>query len=266
MPGSVPKAACSAIALKCTETESGHRKASSKRLPCTRQVTPAEVASRRTDRPAPQDPLAAGRRGRRDAAPTGRGVQPGSPCSRSSISTGCGSKARAGRQVRRAELKGPDSPSTSRLPAARSVAARQVIFVKPPTETGGTFTVRAEVENRRVNGSWLLSPACRRNAHSTRPCRRRQGQGSTQHVGWVERTKTQHVNYRRFRWVIAALDRPYPCLDAASTLLGTRRRIIPRSQLAGTSFPQKFPARPYPQELQSLLFRPNSSKLVAHSS
>lgn len=34
----------------------------------------------------------------------------------------------------------------------------KVIFVKPLTDTGGTYMVRAKVENRKVNGSWLLFP------------------------------------------------------------------------------------------------------------
>jgi multidrug efflux pump subunit AcrA (membrane-fusion protein) len=34
----------------------------------------------------------------------------------------------------------------------------KVIFVKPTTDTGDSFLVRAEVENVNLNGSWLLSP------------------------------------------------------------------------------------------------------------
>ena len=34
----------------------------------------------------------------------------------------------------------------------------EVIFVKPLTDTGNTYLVRAKVDNRKVNGSWQLSP------------------------------------------------------------------------------------------------------------
>jgi hypothetical protein len=32
------------------------------------------------------------------------------------------------------------------------------VFVNPLIRTGGSFQVRAEVENRKENGFWVLSP------------------------------------------------------------------------------------------------------------
>ena len=37
----------------------------------------------------------------------------------------------------------------------------EVIFVKPVTDTGDSHMVRAKIENRKVNGAWLLSPGMR---------------------------------------------------------------------------------------------------------
>ena len=59
----------------------------------------------------------------------------------------------------RAELEGQDVAVDVVITRGekRSLPGK-VIFVKPLTDTGDTYMVRAKVENRKVSGSWLLSP------------------------------------------------------------------------------------------------------------
>ncbi len=59
----------------------------------------------------------------------------------------------------RAELDGQDvSVEVVVANHATQTLAGKVIFVNPLTVSGGTYMVRAKVENRKVDGSWLLSP------------------------------------------------------------------------------------------------------------
>jgi len=65
-----------------------------------------------------------------------------------------------GSEFARAELEGQDVTVTFSIPPHKEKVslAGKVIFVKPTTDSDNLYMVRAKVENRKVNNSWLLYP------------------------------------------------------------------------------------------------------------
>jgi len=63
-------------------------------------------------------------------------------------------------QFARGELDGKDVTVMVPIPrqSRKEPLPGKVVFVRQTTDDGGYYMVRAKVENRKVNGSWLLSP------------------------------------------------------------------------------------------------------------
>lgn len=63
------------------------------------------------------------------------------------------------RDFRASEIKGrPVSVEVELARGQKEVFPGRIVYVKPLVEAGGEFLVRAEVENRRENGVWVLCP------------------------------------------------------------------------------------------------------------
>jgi multidrug efflux pump subunit AcrA (membrane-fusion protein) len=162
VPGSVPQVRLNELYLKCKETELAIEKARLDRSIAAEEakVAKAEVEAAKVtvDRHKVLSPIAGVVVDLR--AHKGEAVQPSQAVIHvvkldSLWVEGNASAAR----FARAELeKRPVTVDVVITRGEKISLPGEIIFVKPLTDTGDTYMVRAKVENRKVNGSWLLSP------------------------------------------------------------------------------------------------------------
>ena len=162
VPGSVPQVRLNELFLKCKETELAIEKARLDRSIAAEEakVAKAEVEAAKVmvDRHKVLSPIAGVVVDIR--AHKGEAVQPspgGDP--RRQTRQPVGRRQRARRQVCAGRTrKAHVTVDVVITRGEKKSLPGKIIFVKPLTDTGDTYMVRAKVENRKVNGSWLLSP------------------------------------------------------------------------------------------------------------
>ena len=163
VPRTVPQVRIKELELKCTETELAIDKAASDQKLAEKE---AQVAAAEADaakvivaRHKVVSPIAGEIVDVRFHQ--GEAVQPTQPVIRvMNLGTLWVQGDVPGRNFGRAELQGQEVTVNFVIPprGEKGSLPGKVIFVKPTTDTGNTYMVRAKVENRKVNGSWLLSP------------------------------------------------------------------------------------------------------------
>jgi multidrug efflux pump subunit AcrA (membrane-fusion protein) len=162
MPGSVTLVRMEELRLKCTETTLAIKKAKLEQEIANEElhVAEAEVEAARLliERHkirSPIDGVVVGLR-----AHKGENVLPSQPVIQIAGLKKLWVEGYApAAQFARGELE--DRPVTVDVVAGqgRKVSLPgKVVFVKPSTDTGGNYMVRAEVENSKAGGSWLLGP------------------------------------------------------------------------------------------------------------
>ena len=162
VPGSVPKAKINELKLKCKETELAIEKANLDRTVAAAEakVAKAEVEAAKVmvDRHKVLSPVSGAVVDVR--AHKGEAVQPTQAVIHVVKLDSVWVEGNVpAAKFARAELE--RRPVTVDVVITRGEKVSlpgKVTFVKPLTDTGDTFLVRATVDNRKVNGSWQLSP------------------------------------------------------------------------------------------------------------
>ena len=166
VPRTVPQVRIRELELKCTETKLAIDKAVSDQKLAKKeaQVAAAEADSAKVivERHKVVSPIAGEIVDVRFHQ--GEAVQPTQPVIRvMNLGTLWVQGDVPGGNFGRAELQGQDVTVNFVIPprGEKGSLPGKVTFVKPTTDTGNTYMVRATVENRKVNGAWLLSPGMR---------------------------------------------------------------------------------------------------------
>jgi multidrug resistance efflux pump len=161
-PGSVPWVRINELGLKCTETKLAITKAESDReiadeeaKVAKAEVDAADVMVKRHEIRSPVDGVVVEIR-----AHKGEAVQPTQAVIHVvKLDSLWVEGFVPAKDFARSQLEGQDVTIDVDVAAKlKSTLRGKIIFVKPLTETGERYMVRARVENRKVSGSWLLTP------------------------------------------------------------------------------------------------------------